>query len=148
MNLDRYRDLFVDEAREHLAGTTARLAAGPPFDRAAVDELFRHAHSIKGMAAAMGLDAVRDLAHAMEDRLQTARAGDPLTPPIVATLLAAADRLAAQVEAFATGTPLPAAEAAIAALRDGGSGEFPLRRPRPVRRGDRRRRGVSPRWGA
>ena len=55
MDMSQYRDLFVSEARDHLGafnGLIVRLEEIPD-DKAAINELFRHAHSLKGMAATM-----------------------------------------------------------------------------------------------
>ncbi len=42
-----------------------------------VDSLFRHAHSVKGMAASMGLEAIATLAHRVEDLVETLRSAAP-----------------------------------------------------------------------
>ncbi len=47
-----------------------------PDDKDTMSEIFRNAHSIKGMAASMGLDQIRDLAHAMEDLMEDMRDGN------------------------------------------------------------------------
>ena len=50
-----FLELFISEAREHIEGQAALLARArtEPLERDAINDLFRHAHSIKGMAAAM-----------------------------------------------------------------------------------------------
>lgn len=71
MNMSKYMDLFLAEAREHLSAIEddmARLEQEPE-DRPALNELFRHAHSIKGMAASMGFRTIAELAHGIEDVL-------------------------------------------------------------------------------
>jgi two-component system chemotaxis sensor kinase CheA len=72
MNLDfeKYFRMFLEETGEYLREmyeTVGRLAEAPTPE--AWSELFRRAHSIKGMAASLGLGAVQQLAHAMEDFL-------------------------------------------------------------------------------
>lgn len=71
MDLDRYRDLFIAEANEHLAslGLLAVAQESGQVSGDTINELFRHAHSLKGMAATMQLSSISSLAHAMEDLL-------------------------------------------------------------------------------
>jgi len=105
MDMSKYRDLFVSEAREHL-GAFNRLtlhledAAG---ERESIDEIFRHAHSLKGMAATMGYEPIASLAHKMEDQLSRVRSKEmPFLPELGDLLLESADNLSemlSQVEA-------------------------------------------------
>ena len=44
-----------------------------PADASEIDALFRHAHSLKGMTAAMGYDSMADLAHRLENVLDRVR---------------------------------------------------------------------------
>jgi HPt (histidine-containing phosphotransfer) domain-containing protein len=88
--------IFLEEAREHLRGIEkdflALEAAGSTVDVALVNKVFRAVHSIKGGAGFLGLDAIKDLAHAMENLLNLMRnRALVLTPAIINTLLAAAD---------------------------------------------------------
>ncbi len=71
MERQRYRELFLEESREHLrAAERAREAlAQDPSDRGSWRELLRHAHSLKGMAASLDLREMVRLAHGLEDRL-------------------------------------------------------------------------------
>jgi len=72
-----YLDLFVAEAREHL-GAASELTAGLATSEApegALRELFRHLHSIKGMAASMGYAAMSALAHDAESLMERLREG-------------------------------------------------------------------------
>ncbi len=78
MDLSRYLDLFVAESREHVVAAqdlASRLSARE-IDSAALRELFRHSHSLKGMAGSMGYPAMCAVAHAIEDLLDVIRA-DP-----------------------------------------------------------------------
>ena len=70
LEIAKYLALFVAEASEHLAGSASELVA----PRAAAARtarrwrppstaLFRHAHSVKGMAASMELEGIAALAH-------------------------------------------------------------------------------------
>jgi chemotaxis protein histidine kinase CheA len=83
MDLSAYLDLFVTEAREHI-GSAAALAAGDA-PREAGDaplrELFRHVHSVKGMAASMGYSAMSALAHDAESLMDLVRQGRIMPKP-------------------------------------------------------------------
>ena len=101
MNTKRYAELFRAESRERLAEMNTALLAlerGEGIERVA--ELFRAVHSIKGMSAAMGYDAVRDLSHALETLLDQLRRGDtPITAELIEALFEAVDTLEAAVVA-------------------------------------------------
>jgi two-component system chemotaxis sensor kinase CheA len=80
LDLSRYRGLFFDEAFAHVGAAldlTPRLA-DPDSDQV-VREVFRHAHSLKGLAATMGFRSMNALAHAAEDLLAAIRSGE--APP-------------------------------------------------------------------
>ncbi|MBI5310076.1 MAG: Hpt domain-containing protein [Actinobacteria bacterium] len=69
INDSEYVELFLAEARENLETLNTAVVAieANPADRETLDQIFRVAHSVKGMAATMGYDAVAGLTHAMED---------------------------------------------------------------------------------
>ncbi|MDO8502441.1 MAG: chemotaxis protein CheA [Gemmatimonadaceae bacterium] len=99
MNTQRYTELFRAEARERMAEMNASLLAlerGEGIERIA--ELFRAVHTVKGMSAAMGYDAVRDLSHALETLLDLLRRGAmTMTPAVIETLFEAVDMLESAV---------------------------------------------------
>ena len=99
--------IFLEDAREHLRGIEkdflAIEAAGSAVDVALVNKVFRAVHSIKGGAGFLGLDAIKELAHAMENLLNLMRNGALVpTPAMINTLLAAADVLTGLVQAPAS----------------------------------------------
>lgn len=104
---ERYRTLFVQEAREHLAELASGLERLDTFDGAIVDALFRAAHSFKGMAATLGYEQESSLAHALEGHLSDAREAQAVRPAVVRALLAATDRLSEAVDAIENGDPPP-----------------------------------------
>jgi two-component system chemotaxis sensor kinase CheA len=71
VDVEKYRALFLEEATEHLAeiGQALLVLEKDPRDREALDTVFRMMHSMKGMGASLGYDAVSQLAHRLEDRL-------------------------------------------------------------------------------
>ncbi len=120
MDTADFLDLFTSEAREHVEGQAALLARAraSTLERAEIDDLFRHAHSIKGMAAAMGFSPMSSLAHAMEDLLHLWRDG-ALSPTgeVLDLLTRANDRLSAQVDAVIAHAGLPGGEEIERAIR-------------------------------
>ena len=89
---DRYAELYRVETSEHLSLIDASLLKleqqDAQYDSAdCVATIFRSAHTIKGMAAAMGFRPAEDVAHAMESLLEAVRAGELQTSPHVVDLL-------------------------------------------------------------
>ena len=85
--------IFLEDAREHLSGIEqdflAIEAAGTAVDVALVNKVFRAVHSIKGGAGFLGLDAIKELSHAMENILNLMRNGALVpAPAMINTLLA------------------------------------------------------------
>ena len=120
MDLHEFLDIFLSESREHLEGMNALLqrARAEALAAEAINDLFRHAHSIKGMASSMGFAPMADLAHAMEDLFQVWRDRGAATSPEALDLLQrGSDRLAAQVDAVAAGAEPPSESELAAALR-------------------------------
>ena len=107
MDMSPYRDLFVSEARAHLASLSELILhlEDAPGDRTIIDEIFRHAHSLKGMAATMGFTTITRLAHSMEDQLGRVRSGEmAISAPLADLLLDCGDtltRMVSQVESGA-----------------------------------------------
>jgi two-component system chemotaxis sensor kinase CheA len=68
-NTTRYLDLFLSEARNHTEQMEEILIRLPNEEDIApfLYELFRHAHSLKGMSASMGYGAISQLTHALEE---------------------------------------------------------------------------------
>ena len=87
-------DLFCGEARTHSASLETGLVAleADTATASAIEPLMRAAHSIKGAARIVGLDAAVSLAHVMEDVLVAAQEGRlTLSPESVDLLLAGTD---------------------------------------------------------
>jgi len=75
LDMAKYRALFLEETTEHLAEVSRALIdlEKDPASSGSIDLVFRMAHSIKSMAASVGHDAITDVAHALEDRMETVR---------------------------------------------------------------------------
>jgi two-component system, chemotaxis family, sensor kinase CheA len=107
MDTSEYMPMFLAEAREHLQElnlAVVRLEDNPR-DRDTVDEIFRIAHSLKGMSATMGFAQIAALTHQMEDVFELLRQrSDGLPVEAVDTVLACLDALSSAVDAIeATG---------------------------------------------
>jgi two-component system chemotaxis sensor kinase CheA len=121
MDVSDYLPMFLAEAREHLQ--TLNLAVvrveEDPNDRETVDEIFRGAHSLKGMAATMGFASIAALTHEMEnvfELLRERRGG--LEREAIDVLLECLDVLEGAVDAIdADGVEKLAPEQLIARLQ-------------------------------
>jgi len=105
--MDQYRGVFVEEARELLQSLTDSLLLleKEPNDLAPVEECFRVAHSLKGMAATMGYDDMSQLTHKMESFLDGVRKRERRpTSRDIDLLLKCCDGLQAAVEKIADGS--------------------------------------------
>lgn len=75
MDIKKYLEMYLSEGREHLSKLTKGLKFKEGYDGELVSELFRSAHSLKGMAASMGFETTAKLAHALENILSLWRGG-------------------------------------------------------------------------
>lgn len=108
MDLSKYRAMFVTEAQEHLRQMSSGVLGleQNPADAERIQGLFRNAHSIKGMAASMGYEAVATLSHRLEDLMDRYRAGDrTVESPAIDLLLEGVDALTHHVQAIAEEKP-------------------------------------------
>ncbi|MEB2345839.1 MAG: Hpt domain-containing protein [Deltaproteobacteria bacterium] len=89
MDPAKYRALFLEEATEHLAEMSRALLEleKDPRAREAIDLVFRMVHSLKGMGASLGYEAVSELSHRLEDRLGAWRARGGIDDPAGLPLL-------------------------------------------------------------
>ncbi len=76
MEVNEYITLYANETADiiqSLEGGLMELEAGS--DTSAIDELFRHAHNLKGMSGTMGFDSVVEASHSLENILDGLRQG-------------------------------------------------------------------------
>jgi two-component system, chemotaxis family, sensor kinase CheA len=95
--------MFVAETREHLEQLNLAIVRleEDPKDRPTVEEIFRIAHSLKGMSATMGFSAIAALTHEMEDVFELLRQRTTGLPvEAIDTVFACLDALSAAVEAI------------------------------------------------
>ncbi len=103
MDTSEYMPMFLAEAQEHLQELNLAIVRleEDPRDRETVDEIFRAAHSLKGMSATMGFAQIAKLTHEMEDVFELLRQrGEGLTREAIDTVLACLDALTASFESI------------------------------------------------
>jgi len=102
--MDSHRAAFVAEAEDGITDLNNALLAleSDPEDAAAMDDVFRVAHTLKGNAAAMGYEDVSSFGHALEDLLDAIRQGDrEVTPEVMDLLFEGVDAVEAMVAEIA-----------------------------------------------
>ena len=121
MDISDYLPMFLAEGREHLQDLNLSVVRieETPDDPATVDEIFRIAHSLKGMSATMGFAGMAALTHEMEDVFELLRQRrDGLGRDAVTILLRCLDALSEAIDAIeAGGTEEIVPEPLIAELR-------------------------------
>lgn len=105
--LDEYRDIYVNDMREHLQNMNRTLVEleHDPENGDLLNEIFRAAHTIKGNSATMGYNNVAELAHEMEsllDRVRNKEMG--LEQEIMDILFESFDNIESMVESIAANT--------------------------------------------
>ena len=77
MDLSQYLDIFIDETKEHLQTLNDQvlILEAEPENVDTVSEIFRAAHSLKGMAGTMGFKRMQRLTHDMENVFSNIREG-------------------------------------------------------------------------
>lgn len=75
MENNQYLEVFIDESKEHLQAMNDQLLEleKNPAELSIVQEIFRSAHTLKGMSATMGFEDLANLTHKMENVLDAVR---------------------------------------------------------------------------
>ena len=106
MDTSQYLDMFIEESKEHLQSCNENLLEleKNPGDLKIVNEIFRSAHTLKGMSATMGYEDIADLTHTMENILDAIRNSKlQVTTVIFDAVLQAIDYLEEMVLDIAAG---------------------------------------------
>lgn len=106
MDMSQYLDVFLEESKEHLRSLNERLLdlEKNPNDSAGLNEIFRAAHTLKGMSSTMGFNDLADLTHHMENLLSDLKEGLRLADiNVINTLFQCVDRLQFIVEKVENG---------------------------------------------
>ncbi|ASB89595.1 chemotaxis protein CheA [Bacillus sonorensis] len=75
MDMNQYLDVFIEESKEHLQTCNEKLLEleKNPSDLQLVHDIFRAAHTLKGMSATMGFEDMAHLTHSLENVLDAIR---------------------------------------------------------------------------
>ncbi len=106
MDMNQYLDVFIDESKEHLQTCNEKLLLleKDPTDLQLVHDIFRAAHTLKGMSATMGYTDLAHLTHLLENVLDAFRNGDmAVTSDWMDILFEALDHLEAMVQSIIDG---------------------------------------------
>lgn len=96
-----YRTLFFEETDDHLAQLNDHVLQleNDPKDSALLNDIFRSAHTLKGMAATMGYDVMTQLTHKMENIFELFKTGTlQVTQQSISLIFKCLDRLSELVE--------------------------------------------------
>jgi len=106
MDTAQYLDIFLDESREHLETVSVKLLEleKNPEEKAIIEEIFRAAHTLKGMSATMGYNDLANLTHKLENVFDGIRYDKiKVSPEMIDIMFAAVDHLTAMIEDVAAG---------------------------------------------
>lgn len=106
MDTSQYLSMFLEESMDNLQTLNESLLQleQDPNDIDKLNEIFRVAHTIKGMAATMGFNIVAELTHKMEDVLSKFREGElKVTQKVVTVLFQCLDTLETMVNNISEG---------------------------------------------
>ena len=106
METNQYMEMFLDESHEHLQSLNEGLLSleENPDDVSVVNEIFRNAHTLKGMSATMGYNKIAELTHEMEDVLDLIRKEQlKLNEDIIDTLFKCLDSLEQMIDSVGNG---------------------------------------------
>ncbi|MCD7825316.1 MAG: chemotaxis protein CheA [Clostridiaceae bacterium] len=98
MDVSQYLEIFIDETKEHLQTLSDQfmIIEQEPENMDSINEIFRAAHSLKGMAGTMGFKRMQRLTHDMENVFQEIRSGNmSVQPELVDVLFRGLDALEA-----------------------------------------------------
>ena len=96
MDVSQYLEIFIDETKEHLQSLNTSILdlEQDPSSMDTVNEIFRAAHSLKGMAGTMGFKRMQALTHDMENVFSEVRNGTfAVTASIIDVLFQCLDAL-------------------------------------------------------
>ena len=96
MDVSQYLEIFLDETKEHLQNLNTQILEleSNPDNMDTVNEIFRAAHSLKGMAGTMGYKRMQNLTHDMENVFSEVRNGNiSVKPEMIDVLFQCLDAL-------------------------------------------------------
>ncbi|MFD7521518.1 chemotaxis protein CheW [Paenibacillus chitinolyticus] len=128
MELNQYLSMFIDESKEHLQALNDNMLSleNSPDNIDIVHNIFRSAHTLKGMSATMGFEDLASLTHEMENVLDLVRNLKlKMDPFIFDSLFQSLDALDSMVEDIVQGgTGKADVTAIVTALKSIVSGDY------------------------
>lgn len=106
MDMSQYITLFLEESKENLQNLNDNLLIleKDPSNEDTINEIFRVAHTLKGMSATMGFTEMSNLTHKMENVLESFRSGEvEINSNIVSLLFECLDMLSLMVDDISEG---------------------------------------------
>ncbi|MBQ2593739.1 MAG: chemotaxis protein CheA [Candidatus Riflebacteria bacterium] len=136
IDLSQYMGMYIDGSKENLDLMDKHLLAleQDPSNLEAVGEIFRAAHTLKGMSATMGFEKVAHLTHVMENILDKLRNHQlEVTPPIIDLVFETFDVLRVlindSIESTDSGVDLDGIVAKLNAAANGQAAPAPVATP-------------------
>ncbi len=137
MDTNQYMDMFLDESHEHLQSLNDGLLGleDNAEDLSILNEIFRNAHTLKGMSATMGYNKIAELTHEMEDVLDMLRKEQlAVSGDIIDTLFKCIDSLEQMINNVANGDPEDLIDvsdlvAKLSSISKGDAGAKPAAKP-------------------
>lgn len=126
MDINSFKEVFAAEARDYLQSLNEDLLSfeKSPSDKGTVDDMFRAAHSLKGMAGTMGFDELAEFTHEMESVLDLLRNNElQATTDVINVLFRSVDTLEVLLEQTINEVPITPFREQIAALEALSHGE-------------------------
>lgn len=106
METNQYLSMFIEESKDHLQAMNENLLLleNQPSELSIVQNIFRSAHTLKGMSATMGFDDLASLTHEMENVLDLVRNNKlSMNPQIFDVLFKGLDDLETMVQDIVNG---------------------------------------------
>jgi two-component system chemotaxis sensor kinase CheA len=106
MDMSQYLEVFIEESKEHLQSCNEHLLEleKNPEDLTIVNEIFRSAHTLKGMSATMGYEDLASLTHQMENILDAIRQEKlSVTPELLDIVFLATEHLEEMILSISEG---------------------------------------------
>ena len=130
MDTNQYMEMFLEESREHLQSLNDGLLQleNDPEDLSVLNEIFRNAHTLKGMSATMGYNKIAELTHEMENLLDLMRKEQlKVNEEIIDVIFKCVDSLQEMIENVGNGDPEDLVDVSelvkkVNAIATGGSG--------------------------
>ena len=127
----QYMEMFLDESHEHLQSLNDGLLSleDNAEDLSVLNDIFRNAHTLKGMSATMGYNKIAELTHEMEDVLDMLRKEQlKVSEDIIDTLFKCVDSLEQMINNVGNGDPEDLIDvsdlvAKLSAILKGGGGK-------------------------